>query len=139
MNTTPAPRARILAVDDNPTNLELVRYLLHAAGFDVATATGGADALAQARLRAPDLVITDLQMPGMDGHALLQALRHDPALRHVPVMALTAASMAGEEERVRGAGFDAYLSKPFEPEDFALQITTLLRSLSAPSTAVPHR
>ena len=138
MNTTPAPRPRILVVDDNPTNLELVRYLLHAAGFAVATATGGAEALAQARLQVPELVITDLQMPGMDGHALLDALRSDPGLRHVPVMALTAASMAGEEERVRGAGFDAYLSKPFEPEDFAQRITALLRSLSPPSSAVPH-
>ncbi len=122
---THAPR-RILVVEDNPTNLELARYLLMATGYEVLTAADGAQGLALARAHRPDLVISDIQMPEMDGYALVGALRADPALRTVPVLALTASTMAGEEPRLLLAGFDAYMTKPFDPREFATCVADLL-------------
>ena len=128
--------ARILIVEDNAANLELARYLLAAAGFEVLLATQGEQGLASARLHQPDLIVSDLQMPVMDGYALIAELRRDPACRDIPVLALTAFSMPGDEARVMAAGFDGYLSKPIEPELFTAQIASALRpDLGDPSPA----
>ena len=118
--------ARILLVEDNPINLELARYLLGASGYEVLTAMDGAEALALARAQPPDLVISDIQMPIMDGYGLLRALRGDAGLRHLPVMALTASTTAAEEILLREAGFDAYLLKPFKPQQFMARVANLL-------------
>lgn len=118
--------ARILIVEDNAANLELARYLLAAAGYEVLQAAHGAQGLALARSQRPDLVISDLQMPVMDGYQLIAELRSDPACQRIPVLALTAFSMPGDEKRVMQAGFDGYLSKPMEPELFVSQIAMVL-------------
>jgi CheY-like chemotaxis protein len=121
-------KARILLIEDNPANLELARYLLAAAGYEVVLAVHGAQGLELARTERPDLILSDLQMPVMDGYALIAELKRDDACRDIPVVALTAFSMPGDEARVMQAGFDGYLSKPIEPEQFTAQIANILAS-----------
>ncbi len=120
--------ARILIIEDNPANLELVKYLLEAGGYVVLTAVNGADGVAIAKRELPDLVVSDLQMPIMHGFEVLQHLRHDPKTQNVPVIALTAFSMPGDKNKVLQAGFNGYLAKPIEPETFIQQVEAYLPS-----------
>jgi CheY-like chemotaxis protein len=119
--------ARILIIEDNPANLELVRYLLEAHGYSAVIAPDGGEGMRVAREQRPDLVLCDLQMPVLDGYGVLAELRKDPALRPVPVVAVTALSMAGDRSSVLSAGFDGYISKPIDPERFVGQIEAFLR------------
>lgn len=121
-------KARILLIEDNAANLELARYLLAAVGHEILLAANGAQGLDVARAEQPDLIVSDLQMPVMDGYELIAELKRDPACSTIPVIALTAFSMPGDESRVMQAGFDGYLSKPIEPEQFSAQIADLLLS-----------
>jgi CheY-like chemotaxis protein len=104
--------ARILVVEDNALNLKLMRDVLQIAGYDVVEARSGEEGLSVARESPPDLVLMDLQLPGIDGietlHRLRQGLLHD----HVPVVAVTAFAMAADRERVALAGFDGHIDKP---------------------------
>nr|WP_145545442.1 response regulator [Variovorax boronicumulans] len=118
--------ARILVVEDNAANLELARYLLASAGHEVLLAGDGRAGLALAMREQPDLIISDLQMPVMDGYALMAALRASPACAQTPVLALTAFSMPGDRDAVMRAGFTGYLSKPIEPEHFIGQVAGYL-------------
>lgn len=107
----------ILVADDNAMNQELVVELLTAWGFDVIQATTGRDTLSLVERAAPDLVLLDLQMPEMDGYAVLSQLREGARTNRIPVIAVTAYAMRGDHEKVMAAGFDGYLTKPL---DFAL-------------------
>lgn len=107
---------RILLVEDNPASLELMRYLLHSGGYETLLATNGQEALEHLSRTLPDLVLTDIQMPMLDGYELLSRIRANPGTRGLLVVALTAYSMPGDHERVIGAGFDGYMSKPIDPE-----------------------
>lgn len=118
--------ARILLVEDNEANLELAKYLLEMGGHTVLTAEDGAEGLAVARREHPDLMISDLQMPVMDGYEFLRQVRLDASLKELPVIALTAFSMSGDRKKVLVAGFDGYLSKPIDPETFATRIESFL-------------
>jgi len=113
---------QILVIEDNPANLDLMSYLLTAYGYDVVTATNGSDGLAQARRERPLLILCDIQLPGMDGYAIVKQLKGDAELRTCPVLAVTAFAMVGDRERIHGAGFDGYISKPINPETFTQQI-----------------
>lgn len=130
--------ARILIVDDNEANLELLGYLLAAGGHTVMTAENGAQALALIDDGpAPDLVISDLRMPVMDGFELLQRIRQDARLEALPVIAVTAFSMAADRTRVMLAGFDGYLSKPIVPETFIGEVEAFVlvgRRAASPSS-----
>ncbi len=118
---------RILVIEDDPASLELLFYILNAHGYSVRTATRGDDGLAAARSDPPDLVICDIQLPGLDGFEVAAQLKSDSTLRQVPLVALTALAMVGDRERVLAAGFDAYLSKPIDPSTFMSQIEPLLK------------
>lgn len=111
--------ARILAVDDTPHNLDLITYLLNAAGHHVVGAENGETALDMARLHQPDLIVLDVQLPGMDGYAVLEQIRNDPALAPTRVIAVTAYAMVGDRAYALSAGFDGYLAKPIDPQTFA--------------------
>ena len=120
--------ARILLIEDNPANLELAKYLLEACGHTVLPAEDGREALDVLRRERPDIVISDLQMPIMDGYEVLAHIRGNAELDALPVIALTAFSMAGDCTKVLQAGFDGYLSKPIVPEAFVGEIEAFLKT-----------
>jgi len=109
---------RVLVVEDDPDSLELMTYLFRAFGHQALGAGSGTVALRLAAETPPDLIICDLRLPGMDGFELLGRFRENPSLQAVPVVAVTAYAMPGDKERVLGAGFDGYVSKPIDPQTF---------------------
>lgn len=131
--------ARILIIEDNPANVELMAFLLTAYGHSAVSAPDGPRGIAAARTGPPDLVACDVNLPGMDGFSVLAALKADPALAGVPVLAVTALAMAGDREKVLAAGFDGYISKPIEPESFVAELEAFLPAgaATAPAAAVP--
>ena len=133
--TTTAPEARLLVVDDEPNILELLSVSLRFAGFEVATATNGVDALNTARTFSPDLVVLDVMMPGLDGFEVARQLRSSGDT--IPVLFLTAKDAT--EDRVQGLtlGGDDYVTKPFSLEEVVARIRAVLRRTSG-STA-PER
>ena len=118
---------RVLVIEDNPANLELVRYLLQAAGHEVLLARDGNEGIRLARASLPDLILSDLQLPGADGYLVLRTLRLDSATAAIPVVAVTAFSMARDRELVLSAGFNGYISKPIDPEQFVTSIAAFLQ------------
>jgi CheY-like chemotaxis protein len=108
---------RILVVEDNPVNMRLVRLVLRTKGYDVDEAASGQDALARLRLRRPDLILLDMQLPGMDGFTLAAMLKSDAHSRAIPLIAVTAYAMKGDAERIIAAGCDAYLAKPIDDRE----------------------
>jgi two-component system cell cycle response regulator DivK len=119
---------RILVVEDNDKNLKLTRDVLEWAGFAVDVATTGEDAVTLAQRSTPDLILMDLQLPGIDGHEALARLRDHPATRAVPVIALTASAMPMDRERALAAGFDGFLEKPISVREFPDQVRYHLRN-----------
>lgn len=122
--------ARILIIEDNPANLELMTYLLRAYKYQVMSAEDGEAGLAAAQQQLPDVVVCDLQLPKLDGFEVLKRLKAEPRTRAIPVVAVTAYAMVGDRERVLAAGFDGYLAKPIEPETFVSQIERFLKEKS---------
>jgi CheY-like chemotaxis protein len=106
--------ARVLIVDDNPTNLKLVAYLVKAQGHDVDTAADATAALAAIRAHRPAVILMDLQLPGIDGLALTRDLKADPATRDIAIIAVTAYAMKGDREKALEAGCDDYVTKPID-------------------------
>lgn len=113
--------ARILVIEDNEANLELMTYLLEAFGHVALVARDGEEGLAVARAERPDLVICDVQLPRLDGYAVVRLLKGDFALRAIPVLAVTAYAMVGDRGRILAAGFDGHIAKPVVPETFVQQ------------------
>jgi two-component system cell cycle response regulator DivK len=109
---------QILVVEDNEKNMKLFRDVLQATGYHTVEATTGEQAVELAAAHAPDLVLMDIQLPGIDGVEVLSRLRADERTASIPVLALTAQAMQGDRERFRAAGFDGYISKPVNVPDF---------------------
>ena len=116
----------ILVIEDNDLNRELVTDLLEANSFIVYQAREAEAGLRLAREYMPDLVLMDLSLPGMDGLAATRALREDPAIQHLTVIALTAHAMKGDEQTALHAGCDGYLTKPIDTRTFAGKIRTFI-------------
>lgn len=110
--------ATVLIVEDNPANMTLAVFLLESAGHRVLTAIDAESGLSLARSAIPDLILMDIQLPGMDGLAATTQLKTDGATRAIPVIALTALAMKGDEERIRAAGCDGYIGKPMRYKEF---------------------
>ena len=106
--------ARVLIVDDNPVNLKLVAYLVKAQGYEVDTAIDAGAALAALQARRPDVILMDLQLPGVDGLELTRRIKADPATRDVAIIAVTAYAMTGDREKALAAGCDDYVTKPID-------------------------
>jgi CheY-like chemotaxis protein len=121
-------RERILIIEDNVTNMELMEYLLRAFRFEVCAAYDGAAGINAARSMAPDLIICDVHLPKMDGYEVVREIKGTPSLNGVPVVAVTALAMVGDQEKLLDAGFDAYIGKPIDPESFVGQIDRLLHT-----------
>lgn len=111
-------KRRILIVEDNMDNYELVRFILERAGYDVFLAVNGRDGVDAARLQQPDLVLMDLGLPEMDGWTAAQKLKEDRSTKAIPVFAITAHTLPRDRVRALQAGCDGYFSKPIHVESF---------------------
>ena len=116
----------ILIVEDNEKNLKLVRDVLQFKGYQTIEAGTGEEGVRLAKARIPDLVLMDIQLPGMDGISALKLLRQDPATREIRVMAVTASAMTQDRQTILAAGFDAYQSKPINVKGFLEAVQELL-------------
>lgn len=112
----------VLLVEDNARNLKLARDVLEYAGFSVVVATTGEEGVEQSRAALPDVILMDLQLPGIDGYAALELIRQHGPTAHIPVVALTAFAMRHDRERVLDSGFSGYLEKPISVREFAAQV-----------------
>lgn len=119
---------KILVVDDNAANLKLAAVVLSGAGYEVLTANDGETGVALARAQLPALVLMDVQMPGLDGLAATRMLRTDTQTASIPVVALTALAMKGDEERILAAGCDGYIAKPFHYQELLERVATMLQA-----------
>ena len=131
----------ILLVDDSLPNLKLTRFLLMQDGFEVLTAENAEQALLALERSVPDIILMDIQMPGMDGLALTRHLRRDwdSSLRNVPIVALTASAIKGDDQMARAAGCDGYITKPIDTRTFVGLVRDYagVRSVVAPSAGAP--
>jgi len=118
--------ATILIVEDNPANMKLAVFLLQAEGYTVLSAADAESGIALARDACPSLILMDIQLPGMDGLEAISLLKSNEATCAIPVIALTALAMKGDEERIRAAGCDGYIAKPIRYKDFLATVATRL-------------
>lgn len=118
--------ATILVVEDNLLNFKLAAAVLEHAGYRVLHATDGGEGVAIARRQRPDLILMDIQLPGLDGLAATRLLKSDRKTSRIPVIAMTAFAMTGDGERMRAAGCDRYIAKPFSYKELLAQVDALL-------------
>ena len=128
---------RILVIEDNPTNLELMTYLLTAFGHTPSAARDGEEGLAVAQREQPDLILCDVQLPQMNGYEVARWLKSHPHLRTIPLIAVTALAMVGDRDKLLAAGFDGYIAKPISPETFVAEVEGFLQFPSSPFSP-PH-
>lgn len=119
---------KVLIAEDHPVNRELLRELLELRGYTVLEACDGQEALRMIEQAQPELLLLDIGMPGMDGFAVVRKIRENPRLALLPVVAVTAYAMRGDQERILSAGFDGYLSKPINPSSLIQELDRLLKS-----------
>jgi CheY-like chemotaxis protein len=129
--------ARIVVIEDDPDSMELMVYLLQAFGHQPVEATDGLAGLEAVAREQPDLVLCDIQLPRLDGREVAHRLKKDPALRRIPLVAVTALAMLGDRSRMLDAGFDGYLSKPIDPQRFVGQVEAFLPAAAQPTGTPP--
>lgn len=115
-------KGKILVIEDNEQNLYLVRFILERSGYEVFAAPEGRSGIEMASTLRPDLILLDIQLPGMDGYAVARNLRQNPDLVDTPIVAVTSYAMVGDREKVMEAGCDGYIEKPIDPDTFVSQI-----------------
>ena len=121
---------RVLVVDDHLATVELTSFVLGAAGFVVESTTDAVNAIFLISNFGPDLILMDIQMPGIDGLELTRQLKAEPSMRHIVVVAFTAFAMKGDEARMRAAGCDGYIAKPFDVGSFAQTVRSYIPACS---------
>lgn len=124
--------AKVLVVEDNAANQTLATFLLESAGHSVITARDAETGVAMAGTEQPDLILMDIQLPGMDGLRATSLLKADETTRGIPIIALTALAMKGDEARIRAAGCDGYIAKPLAYREFLATISAQLSSAAPP-------
>ena len=129
-------KKRILIVEDNELNKKLFRDLLEANGYDVAHTSDGMEVLGILRENRPDLVLMDIQLPEVSGLEVTRWIKNDPKLMTIPVIAITAFAMKGDEERIRAGGCDGYISKPISVPSFLATVKKFLETPSDSDTQV---
>ena len=117
----------ILIVEDNEKNMKLVRDILQAKGFETMEAVNAEDGIKLALARVPDLVLMDIQLPGMNGMEALKVLRAEPATAKVPVVAITASVMTQDRQQIMDTGFDGFIEKPINLRDFLATVNASIR------------
>lgn len=115
-------KLRVLVIEDNEQNLYLVTFMLESRGYEVVQARDGREGIERAGEVRPALILLDIQLPGMDGYAVARALRGNPELAEVPIVAVTSYAMVGDRERALAAGCSGYIEKPINPETFMADV-----------------
>ena len=113
---------RILLVEDHEDNRRIVRDLVTSAGYELIEAVTGEEGVALAETQRPDLILMDIQLPGLDGYEATRRIKGNPALRHIPIIAVTSYALSGDDVKAREAGCDAYVTKPFSPRGLLAKI-----------------
>ncbi len=119
-------KTRILLIEDNAQNRYLAEFLLRQRGHEIFHAGTGPEGLAMAAKLRPDMILLDIQLPGMDGHAVARALKSDPDLKPIPIVAVTSYAMAGDREKCLAAGAEGYIEKPINPDSFVAEVERFL-------------
>ena len=122
---------RILVVEDQQDNRQILRDLLTSANFEVIEAADGETGLTAAAAQRPDLILMDIQLPGIDGYEATRRLKADTALHAIPIIIVTSYALAGDDDKARAAGCDAYISKPYSPRQLLAKVREYL-SAAAP-------
>jgi two-component system, cell cycle response regulator DivK len=117
---------RILVVEDQEDNRQILRDLLGNAGYELIEAENGEEALAAVARQRPDLILMDIQLPVMDGYEATRRIRTNPDLKSVPIIAVTSYALAGDESKALAAGCDGYVSKPYSPRELLAKVRTHL-------------
>lgn len=120
-------KARVLYIEDNIDNMTLVQRVLMIEGYEVIEAMNGYDGLAKAKELLPDIIITDINLPDIDGYEITHTLKTDDITSHIPVIAMTANVMKKDRENVKQAGCDGFISKPIDIDDLPIQIEKYLK------------
>jgi two-component system cell cycle response regulator DivK len=119
---------RILAVDDQEDNRRILRDLLTSAGYEVIEATTGEEAVSTAEAHVPDLILMDIQLPGIDGYEATRRIKANPRLRQIPLIVVTSYALSGDDAKAFSAGANAYVSKPFSPRALLAKVKEHLPS-----------
>lgn len=114
-------------IEDNPQNLYLAKFLLEKAGYEVGEARDGFEGIETARRERPDLILVDIQLPGIDGYEVMRRIKSTPGLDAIPIVAVTSYAMAGDRDKAFAAGCAGYIEKPIAPETFVAQIRRFVR------------
>ncbi len=117
----------ILVVEDQEDNRRIMRDLLASAGYPVIEAVTGEEGVAAAETHGPDLILMDIQLPGLDGYEATRQIKANPDLRHIPIIAVTSYALSGDDVKAFEAGCDDYVSKPFSPRELLAKIRTYLQ------------
>ncbi len=119
---------KILLVEDNPVNRRLAEFLLRSQGYQVCAATNAQEAFDTIKAERPDLILMDVQLPGMDGLEATRKLKAEPTTRDIPVVAVTSYAMKGDREKALAAGCSGYITKPIDKDTFVQEVATVLAS-----------
>ena len=119
--------AKILLIEDNEQNRYMLTFLLEQHGHEIVPAVSGTLGLELAAKVLPDLILLDIQLPGMDGYAVARSLKGDPRLKSIPIVAVTSYAMVGDREKVLAAGAEGYIEKPINPDTFVAEVEGFLR------------
>ena len=117
---------RILVVEDQEDNRYIMRDLLTSAGYEMIEAVTGEAGVALAETARPDLILMDIQLPGLDGYEATRRIKANPALRQIPIIAVTSYALSGDDQKARDAGCDGYVAKPFSPRALLARIREFL-------------
>jgi len=117
---------RILMIEDTEDNRQILRDLFAATDYELIEARDGAEGVTTAQTEKPDLILMDIQLPVIDGYEATRRIKADPALSHIPIIAVTSYALSGDETKARAAGCDAYIAKPFSPRQLLAKVHELL-------------
>jgi two-component system cell cycle response regulator DivK len=123
-------RRKILVVEDNEQNLYLITFLLQNQGYEVVLAHSGLQAIEQAKIERPDLILLDIQLPEMDGYEATRKIRDIPEISHTPIVAVTSYAMVDDRTKALAAGCNGYMEKPIQPEVFVAEIGKYVGTVS---------
>ena len=120
-------RPTVLVVDDHEDNRRILRDLLRSAGYEVVEATTGEDGVATAKARVPDVILMDIQLPGIDGYETTRRIKAEESLRRIPLIVVTSYALSGDDAKAIAAGADAYVAKPFSPRAMLAKVREYLK------------